>query len=77
MDETEYPMNKKLEDLMYQSGLTAQGCWDEMDDYDHQAIEKLSELIVRECAGLVENQGRFLRYDVTASKIKENFGIKK
>jgi hypothetical protein len=70
-------MNNKFEDLMYQSGLTANGCWDEMDKYDHEAIEKLAELIVRECAGLVENQGRFTRYDVMASKIKENFGIKK
>ena len=55
MDETENPMNKKLEDLMYQSGLTAQGCWDEMDDYERQAIEKLSELIVRECAKQVHH----------------------
>ena len=27
-------MNQKIQDLMYHSGLTAQGCWDEMDDYD-------------------------------------------
>lgn len=43
-------MNNRLEDLMYQAGLTAQGCWDEMDSYDHEAIEKFAELIVRECA---------------------------
>ena len=30
-------MNNKLEDLMYQAGLTAQGCWDEMDSYDMAA----------------------------------------
>ena len=42
-------MNKKIEDLMYHAGLTAQGCWDEMDDYDRKAIEKFAELIVREC----------------------------
>lgn len=70
-------MNNKFEDLMYQSGLTASGSWDKMDKYDHEAIEKLAELIVRECAGMVENQGKFLRYDVMTSKIKENFGIKK
>lgn len=45
-------MNERLEDLMYESGLTAQGCWDEMDDYDKRAIEKFAELIVRECARL-------------------------
>ena len=39
--------------------------------------EKFAELIIRECADIVENQGRFLRYDVLAKKIKENFEIKK
>ena len=43
-------MNELIENLMYQSGLTAQGCWDEMDTYDKQSIEKFAELIVRECA---------------------------
>ena len=42
-------MNKRMEDLMYHSGLTAQGCWDKMDDYDRKAIEKFAELIVKEC----------------------------
>jgi hypothetical protein len=45
-------MNDKLDDLMYQAGLTAQGCWDHMDDYDRAAILKFAELIVRECANL-------------------------
>lgn len=48
-------MNDKLENLMYHAGLTASGCWDSMDDYDHKAIEKLAELIVQECVGIVEN----------------------
>ena len=47
-------MNLQMEDLMYQSGLTAQGCWDEMDEYDRAAIEKFAELIVRECVALCE-----------------------
>ena len=42
-------MNKQIEDLMYHAGLTASGCWDSMDDYDHKAINKLAELIVKEC----------------------------
>jgi hypothetical protein len=41
--------NKQIEDLMYHAGLTAQGCWDEMDDYAKQAIERFAELIVKEC----------------------------
>ena len=50
----EHKMNDKLEELMYHAGLTAQGCWDEMDDYDHEAIEKFAELIVRECAKIAD-----------------------
>jgi hypothetical protein len=67
-------VNDKIEDLMYQAGLTASGCWDEMDDYDHQAIEKLVELIINDCAGLVENDGRFLKYDKLAAKLRNTYG---
>ena len=42
-------MIDKFDDLMYQAGLTAQGCWDQMDDYDRTAILKFGELIIREC----------------------------
>lgn len=41
-------MNQKLEDLMYQSGLTAQGCWDSFDEYDRAAVEKFAQLIIHE-----------------------------
>ncbi|GDX66827.1 hypothetical protein LBMAG36_18940 [Chlorobiota bacterium] len=43
-------MNEQFEKLIYKSGLTAQGCWDEMDSYMHDAIKQFAELIVRECA---------------------------
>ena len=47
----------KLDDLMYQSGMTAQGCWDEMDSYQQEAIMKLSKLIANECIHiLVQNR---------------------
>lgn len=49
-------MNEKLEDLMYRAGLTAQGCWDNMDQYDREAIEKFAQLIVRECMEQVRGQ---------------------
>lgn len=41
-------MNDKFEHLMYQSGLTADGCWDQMDAYDKEAIMKFAVLIVHE-----------------------------
>ena len=67
-------MNEKLENLMYRAGLTAQGCWDEMDDYDRKAIEKLAELIVKECAEVAHCNfhvdGLALGY-----LMKEHFGV--
>jgi hypothetical protein len=48
-------VNDRLEDLLYQSGLTAQGCWDELDDYAKQGIEKFAELIVKECADFLKD----------------------
>ena len=47
-------MNERIEHCLYQAGLTAQGCWDELDDYAKQGIEKFAELIVRECAKRVD-----------------------
>jgi hypothetical protein len=43
-------MNDKLENLLYESGLTAQGSLDDMDEFDRQAIDRLVDLIVNECA---------------------------
>jgi hypothetical protein len=42
-------LTDSMERLMYQSGLTASGCWDEMDEYDQKAIMKFARLVVEEC----------------------------
>jgi hypothetical protein len=47
-------MNERTEQCLYKAGLTAQGCWDELDDYAKQGIEKFAELIVRECIAQCE-----------------------
>jgi hypothetical protein len=47
-------MHKQFDDLMYSAGLTAQGCWDQMDEYDRDAILKFAQLIVRECAKVAD-----------------------
>lgn len=51
-------MNKQLEQLLYESGLTAQGCWDELDTYDKQAIERFAKLIIQDCIRCVERTNR-------------------
>ena len=40
--------DEELEDLMYRAGLTAQGCWDSMDQYDRAAIMDFAALIAAE-----------------------------
>ena len=42
-------MNKAFDDLIYQSGLIASGCWEDLDTYAQEAIERLFQLTVREC----------------------------
>ena len=37
--------DEELEDLMYRAGLTAQGCWDSMDQYDRAAIMDFAKLV--------------------------------
>ena len=77
-------MNENLEHLMYLAGLTAQGCWDEMDEYDRAAIAKFAELIVGECLEVVEKQlgggnGDGVEWDraidFTYEDMKTHFGV--
>lgn len=72
-------MNERIDNLMYQSGLTAQGCWDNMDQYDRQAIEKFASLIIKECAKVLVQHGSFSSnsepYNYGASLIEEHFGV--
>ena len=72
-------MRTRIDDLLYDSGLTANGCWNELDDYAKQAIEKLVELIVLECASVCDDYGMPDGTSQTAmilsSAIKRNFGV--
>ena len=67
-------MNIQFDELMYRAGLTAQGCWDEMDEYDRTAILKFALLIVRECGQIAYSEendyGNKIRF-----MILEHFGV--
>ena len=65
-------MDTKFEDLMYRSGLTASGCWDQLDEYDRKAIEKFAELIVLECARIANAAEPYRANDL----IKKHFGVR-
>ena len=75
-------MTERFDDLMYHAGLTAQGCWDEMDDYNRAAIERYGRLIVAECIKVVHQQDRIPKEffypkgaDTHELAIKQHFGI--
>ena len=64
-------MNERIDKLMYHAGLTAQGCWDEMDEYDRKAIEKFAELIVQECIS-INRQRMFSDYEGDSHRVAHN-----
>jgi len=84
-------MNERTEQCLYKAGLTAQGCWDELDDYAKQGIEKFAELIVRECLQTCKDvgieskevwnaskdyqEGRQMGAEVCYNMIKKHFGV--
>ena len=76
-------MNDKLDELMYHAGLTTQGCWDEMDEYDRKAIEKFAELIVRETLVQMaiqmdkfsDNQANNPAWYKSEEAVKKHFGV--
>ena len=41
-------MDELIEHCMYESGLTADGCWDELDDYAKEAIQRFAKLLARD-----------------------------
>lgn len=71
--------NAKFDDLMYRAGLTAQGCWDEMDDYDRDAIMQFAQLVIEETLNQVDERvyGRGENswyYDADKKWVRLHFG---
>ena len=76
-------MNERIEHCLYQAGLTAQGCWDELDDYAKKGVEKFAELIIKECASQVrftdllecndDSDGEILLQ--ASVQLKQHFGV--
>jgi len=66
-------MNERIEHCLYQAGLTAQGCWEELDTYTQEGIEKFAELIVQKCADIGQQYADG-NYEVP-NQILEYFGM--
>jgi hypothetical protein len=41
-------MRELIDHCLYESGLTADGCWDELDDYAKKAIARFAKLLARD-----------------------------
>jgi hypothetical protein len=73
-----------FERLHYHSGLVAQGCWSDLDEYDREAIRRFGDLIVKECAEVARqtilsgsgvDPNTFTGTVTTVQAIKKHFGV--
>lgn len=60
--------NLVIENLLYSAGLTAQGCWDELDDYAKDGIIRVIQMAAEECASMCMSQA-------DRKNIRKNFGL--
>lgn len=74
--ETKHMNQERIDDLLYEAGLTADGCWDQLDEYDRNAILRYGELMVKE---VIDVQESLLRngYSVwhLSDQTKKHFNI--
>ena len=64
--------NKQLAIQCYETGPIGKDGWPEYSKFNE---EKFAKLIVRECASIVDNYGRWILYDKLAVKVKQHFGV--
>lgn len=65
-----------LDNLMYQSGLTASGCWEEIDSYGQDAIMQFAQLILNECLEICEKgTATQMTSSGAAQQIRQRFGL--
>jgi len=74
-------MNDRIEHCLYQAGLTASGCWDELGTYEQEAIERFAELIVREAGEAFWSEAchvsdlAYEEYYRNSKKIRQHFEV--
>ena len=61
-----------LAEQCYETGPIGKDGWPEYSKFNE---EKFAKLIVRECASIVDNYGRWILYDKLAVKLKKDFGV--
>jgi len=76
-------MNERIEHCLYKAGLTAQGCWEDLDTYTQEGIEKFAQLIIEQCGQACINMGNDYEIksagqyqaELFAFAIKQHFGV--
>ena len=67
-------MNEQIQKLAELAGFNLHN--DLIDGHNfHHEIEKFAQLIVGECASMVDTYGRWILYDKLAVKLKKDFGV--
>ena len=73
-------MNERIDHCLYLAGLTASGCWDELDTYAQEGIERFAELIVAETISVLQKRftGDLNREDLEVrrciAEVQKHFG---
>jgi hypothetical protein len=74
-------MNERIDHCLYLAGLTASGCWDELDTYAQEGIERLANLIVAETIAVLQKRftGDLNREDMEVRRciadVQKHFGV--
>ena len=67
-------MNERIKKLAEQAFTKVNNGSIEHIKIPNEFVNEFAELIVQECASLVENEGRFLKYDRLANKLRDVYG---
>jgi hypothetical protein len=65
-------MNERIDHCLYLAGLTASGCWEDLDTYTQEGIERFAELIVKECTNFLKDT---MDDHFAAEQLEEHFGV--
>ena len=74
-------MNKHIDHCLYLAGLTASGCWEDLDTYTQEGIKRFADFIVAEAIAVVQKRfmGDLNREDMEVRRcvddLKKHFGV--
>lgn len=67
-------MNERIKELAEQAFSKANDGSIDNIKIPNEFVREFADLIIQDCANLVENEGRFLKYDRLAKKLRDTYG---